>query len=140
MSYDQTKKLQRDFLTNFTILKKILARAPNLTSLWKLKNHVFPPEGQLFSRSGRKILLVSVCYAKIGAFLKFSTIFSIWWLVYLSRLRSFSVKHLNAFELGFERFASGTTESTDHLPHSNWRSSSLCIHWSASHFRNFCFW
>ena len=42
------KNLQRDFIINFTIPKKFLARAhfrarraPNLTSLWKLKNHGF---------------------------------------------------------------------------------------------------
>ena len=42
------KKLQRDFVTKIKIVKKILARAhlrarraPNLISLWKLKNHGF---------------------------------------------------------------------------------------------------
>ena len=43
---NKPKKLQRDFLTNYTFIKKILARAhlrarrtPNLISFWKLKNH-----------------------------------------------------------------------------------------------------
>ena len=43
---NKPKKLQQDFLTKFTLIKKFWARAhlrarrtPNLISLWKLKNH-----------------------------------------------------------------------------------------------------
>ena len=57
---NKQKKLQRDFLTNFTIFKKILARAHlrarralNLILLWKLKNHAILAQMAEYSERAR---------------------------------------------------------------------------------------
>ena len=71
------KKLQRDFLTNFTILKKFLARALNLILLWKLKNHGILAQMAEYSERAR-----AKNFFRIEKFIKFPTFYIFWMFLY----------------------------------------------------------
>ena len=75
---NKPKKLQRDFLTNYTFIKKNLARAhlrarrtPNLISFWKLKNHQNLVQKAEYSTGARAEVLARQRFFTIVFFIKF---------------------------------------------------------------------
>ena len=74
---NKPKKLQRDFLTNYTFIKKNLARAhlrarrtPNLISFWKLKNHQNLPQKAEYSTGARAEVCARQKFFTIVFFIK----------------------------------------------------------------------